>query len=121
MAYASNEQRKKKPERSPTWRSCNSWSVPLPNLATTTHYFSRVEKNPIFFPADALGFSFNAKNLISVNTIMVLFWHSAIGIIIGGHWALCSIISTYLQLNQIKPDFVGPHMIGFFFLKKKKL
>ena len=39
-------------------------------------------------------------------------WHSTLGTTIGGHWALCSIISTYLQLNQIKPDFAGPHMIG---------
>ena len=36
---------------------------------------------------------------------------------IDGHRALCPIISTHLQSNRIKLDFVGPQMIG---LKKRK-
>jgi hypothetical protein len=48
---------------------------------------------------DVLGFGFNAKNMISANKTMVLLRQSAVGTIIGGHWALCPINSTYLQLK----------------------
>ena len=53
-------------------------------------------KNPTFFRSMHWVFGFNARNLVFANKTMVLFQHLAIGTNIGGHWALCPIISTYL-------------------------